>query len=745
MSKKRKFEKRIIAFFMIVVISVMSWTVVPKAEILRDGDYNYTVLDDGTVEIEGYLGCDSDIIIPNIIEGKNVTCIGKGAFSGCSGLRSINIPAGVCNIREDTFSGCNSLEKMEVDEKNPYYYSEGNCIVYKHLQKLIAGCKNTIIPENVKSIGDCAFSGCSELKYIVIPKSVTCIGDSAFYGCTNLSSVKLPDAITNIGDSAFYGCTNLSSIKLPEAITNIGEETFFKCTSLKEIIISDNVTSIEKHAFAYCSSLESVSLPKNLKAITNWAFYNCSAISSIIMPASVEDIGNEAFLGCTNLSNIEVDEKCTNYYSEGNCIVDNKTKELILGCKNTIIPSSVKKIGAMAFYLCGIKAVVIPEGVTSIGYCAFGECSELTSISIPASMTDILKNGQVFYACSNLSEIYVNEKNDTYYSQGNCIITKDKKLIVGCKNSIIPEDVTAIAYNAFGGNEGLTDIVIPSSVENVGNYVFAGCHNLSNVKILPGVKCIGSNIFFQCKSLKDITIPDSVESIDSFLDNDRNPITIHASSGSYAAAYAKEYGYNLIIDDADPSPTEPTKPDTTTQQPQETQTTQQQSTTETAPTTATAPTTEASPSMAEVETTLEVTNADCKVRVTSVSQENPTAEYVAAKNKKASEIQIPDSVTVNGITYKVTAVAKNAFSGNKKVKKIVIGKNVTSIGKNAFANCKNLKTIVVKSTKLTKKSIAKNVLKGTSKKLTIKVPKNKLAAYKKYFKGKGNKTVRVKK
>ena len=84
------------------------------------------------------------------------------------------------------------------------------------------------------------------------------------------------------------------------------------------------------------------------------------------------------------------------------------------------------------------------------------------------------------------------------------------------------------------------------------------------------------------------------------------------------------------------------------------------------------------------------------VHVTSASQENPTVEYVAAKNKKASEIQIPDGVTVNGITYKVTAVAKN-------------------------------------------------VLKGTNKKLTIKVPKNKLAAYKKYFKGKGNKTVRVKK
>jgi polyisoprenoid-binding protein YceI len=100
---------------------------------------------------------------------------------------------------------------------------------------------------------------------------------------------------------------------------------------------------------------------------------------------------------------------------------------------------------------------------------------------------------------------------------------------------------------------------------------------------------------------------------------------------------------------------------------------------------------------------------------------------------------------VDGITYQVTSIANNAFAGNKKLTSVTIGKNITKIGKNAFKNCKKLKKITVKSTQLTKKSIGKNALKGTNKNLTIKVPKKKVSDYKKYFKGKGNKTVKVKK
>lgn len=113
-------------------------------------------------------------------------------------------------------------------------------------------------------------------------------------------------------------------------------------------------------------------------------------------------------------------------------------------------------------------------------------------------------------------------------------------------------------------------------------------------------------------------------------------------------------------------------------------------------------------------------------------------------DSKASSITIPNTVKINGKTYKVTAVASKAFKSNKKVTSITIGKNVTTIGKEAFKDCKNLKKITIKTTKL--KKVGSNSLKGIHKKAVIKVPKSKLKTYKKLFKGKGqSKNVKIKK
>lgn len=157
----------------------------------------------------------------------------------------------------------------------------------------------------------------------------------------------------------------------------------------------------------------------------------------------------------------------------------------------------------------------------------------------------------------------------------------------------------------------------------------------------------------------------------------------------------------------------------------------------------------------------------CTVKVTSSSAKNPTVAYMKSTNSKAASITVPSSIIINNVTYKVTGIADNAFANHKKVTKITIGKNVISIGKNAFKNCrklktvtinstvlksiganafsgdKNLKNVTVKSTKLTSKSVGKNAFKGTNKKLIIKVPKKKAAAYKKFFKKKGNVKVTV--
>ncbi|MCM1159787.1 MAG: chitobiase/beta-hexosaminidase C-terminal domain-containing protein [Roseburia sp.] len=167
-------------------------------------------------------------------------------------------------------------------------------------------------------------------------------------------------------------------------------------------------------------------------------------------------------------------------------------------------------------------------------------------------------------------------------------------------------------------------------------------------------------------------------------------------------------------------------------------------------------------------TVLTAASQKCLVKVTSSSITNPTVAYAGSTNSKAATISVPATVTVNGITYKVTSVGTGALANNKKVTKVTIGKNVVSIEKNAFKNCtklktvtinstvlnkiganaffgdKSLKTITIKSTKLTSKAIGKNALKGTNSKLIVKAPKKKVSAYKKFFKNKGNKKVTVK-
>lgn len=98
---------------------------------------------------------------------------------------------------------------------------------------------------------------------------------------------------------------------------------------------------------------------------------------------------------------------------------------------------------------------------------------------------------------------------------------------------------------------------------------------------------------------------------------------------------------------------------------------------------------------------------------------------------------IPDTVTIDKVTYKVTSIAANAFKNNKKLKKVVIGKNVTKIGKKAFYGCSKLKKITVKTTKLTKKNVGRQAFKGIHKKAAFKVPKKKISSYRKVFRARG--------
>ena len=191
---------------------------------------------------------------------NGLTTIGEFAFANCLQLKNLHISSSVKEMTSNVFENCISLEEISVDEGNTVFDSRDGCnaIIETKSNTLFLGCKNTVIPSTITTIGDGAFMGCSGLNYIEIPESVTTIDTWAFSDCSSLKQITIPKSLKTIEYGAFWGCEKLQTIDFSEGLTTIGASAFRNCSALKCITLPASLSEIGDECFYASNNLNEV-------------------------------------------------------------------------------------------------------------------------------------------------------------------------------------------------------------------------------------------------------------------------------------------------------------------------------------------------------------------------------------------------------------------------------------------------------------------------------------------------------
>lgn len=522
-----------------------------------DSVITYTTKNDAQITLPG--GVDWEVSVKSHTftdgEGKivfdgNLVAIPSYAFSDHAQLQTIVIPEGVTSIGE-----------------------------YAFRESVLA---EVTFPSTLETIGEDAFSQC-KLESLVLPAAVRMLGNDAFATNTDLTAIRCEAVMPpTCGEGCFLNVDKSIPVYVPAAsvaaytaadgwkdFTDIRliapEPTSFNTITYKaeeqlpEVEESSD-SGLHINAFnaviidhTFADGEGTIYFSENVTNIGMSAFYNCHNLLEITIPASVRGVNSDAFRNCNGLTSITVEEGNTYYDSRDNCnaIIETATNKLVVGCQNTIIPSTVTAIAGIAFEGCtGLTSIEIPESVTSIGNHAFLGCTGLTDLSIAASVESIGTNA--FVGCTALSSItceavtpptcgiacfgsvdkdipvYVPAESLKAYlvadewkeftniipfpTEGNSITYVAEEKLPEVEDWS-EEGVLITAFNAsiiqHTFNDGIGTIYFDDDVTKIGEYAFYGCTGISDIVIPSTVDSI-EYAFTYCSALTGVVIPASV-------------------------------------------------------------------------------------------------------------------------------------------------------------------------------------------------------------------------------------------
>ena len=243
-----------------------------KAATASAEDFTYEKNEDGGITIKKYIAFDTNVVIPEKIDGVSVTCLGELSFSGAYNLERISMPDTVTVIETAAF---------------------------RHLENLTA----VDLSDSLETLGAGAFEGCSSLVEIELPESLSQLKAAAFKECTALKKINIPKSVKVLRDQTFAR-SGIESVTFENGVEII-EMNAFAATKLKSVVLPSSVKSIGMNSFASCANLENITFNEGLKTIADFAFTINSALTEITIPSTVTDISELAFEQCKGLKSVK--------------------------------------------------------------------------------------------------------------------------------------------------------------------------------------------------------------------------------------------------------------------------------------------------------------------------------------------------------------------------------------------------------------------------------------------------------